>query len=208
MRRLALLGASGHGKVVADAAELIGWEDVVFFDDAWPSFSKSGKWAVVGDTCRLLSTADQFEGVLVTIGNNHIRKLKLELLFGIGAKVVSILHPNAQISRYCSIGLGSVVFAGAVVNVDTNIGIGAIVNTCASIDHDCRIGDFVHVSPGARLAGAVAVGDLSWIGIGASVRQLVTVGRSVTVGAGAAVVKPVPDGVIVVGVPARPLVVG
>jgi sugar O-acyltransferase (sialic acid O-acetyltransferase NeuD family) len=208
MRRLALLGASGHGKVVADAAELVGWDDVVFFDDAWPRLSNSGKWAVVGDTYRLLSTADQFEGVLVTIGNNHIRKLKLDLLFGVKAKVVSILHPNAQLSRYCSIGPGSVVFAGAVVNVDTTIGIGAIVNTGASIDHDCRLGDFVHLSPGAHLAGAVIVGDLSWIGIGASVRQLVTVGCNATVGAGAAVVKPVPDDAIVVGVPARPMIVG
>lgn len=203
MKRLALLGASGHGKVAADAAELGGWDEIAFFDDAWPSLSKNGKWSVLGNSEKLLQTIDTFHGVVVTIGNNRVRKLKLDTLFGLYAPVVSIVHPSAQISRYCSIGLGSVIFAGAVVNVDSTIGVGSIVNTGASIDHDCQLGSFVHISPGAHLAGGVSVGELSWVGIGACVRQLVTIGREVTVGAGSVVVKAVSDGQTVVGVPSR-----
>jgi len=203
MKSLAILGASGHGKVVADCAELCGWQSVVFFDDAWQSREVNGHWPVRGDTQALLANLSQFDGVLVAIGNNRIRQDKLHQLLDAGAKVVSVVHPQAIVSRYALIGVGSVVFAGAVINVDASIGAGTIINTGASVDHDCVLGSAVHVSPGACLAGGVSVGDRGWVGIGASMRQLVCIGSDVVVGAGAVVVKDVPAGVTVVGNPAR-----
>jgi len=203
VKKLAILGASGHGKVVADTAECCGWQTVEFYDDAWPALEKNGAWPVLGDTATLLKQTNLFDGIIVAIGNNRIRHKKLLELQAAGARLCSLVHPAATLSRYVSLGEGSVVFAGAVVNVDTRIGLGAILNTGCSIDHDCELGTAVHVCPGARLAGGVAVGGLSWIGIGASVRQLVRIGSGVMVGAGAAVTADVADGVTVVGVPAR-----
>ncbi|MFC6337432.1 acetyltransferase [Pseudomonas sp. CCM 7891] len=203
MIRLAVLGASGHGKVVADTAECCGWDRVEFFDDAWPGQLRNGAWDVVGDTATLLARAHEFDGVIVAIGNNSVRKTKLDQLKASGAKLISLLHPDATFSRYATIGEGSVVFAGVVVNADANIGEGVILNTGCSVDHDCQMGSYVHVSPGARLAGGVSVQDLSWIGIGASVRQMVRIGARVTIGAGAVVIADVPDTVTVAGVPAK-----
>jgi sugar O-acyltransferase (sialic acid O-acetyltransferase NeuD family) len=202
MKALAILGASGHGKVVADCAGLCGWEQVVFFDDAWPQLQQNGHWPVLGNTNALLDALAQYDGVLVAIGNNRIRQQKLALLRESGAALISLIHPAATVSAFSSVGLGSVVFAGAMINVDARIGEGAIINTCASVDHDCVLGDAVHVSPGAHLAGAVSVGDRSWVGIGAVIRQLITVGEDVTVGAGAVVVKNIEAGRTVFGVPA------
>ncbi|RJG09223.1 acetyltransferase [Pseudomonas cavernicola] len=206
MNRLAILGASGHGKVVADTAECCDWLNVEFFDDAWPVLQGNGAWPVVGDTAVLLDRLHEFDGVVVAIGNNRIRHAKLLELQATGVQMVTLVHPAASVSRYAAIGVGSVVFAGAVVNADARIGLGAILNTGCSIDHDCVLGDAVHVSPGARLAGGVQVGELSWIGIGASVRQLIRIGARVMVGAAAAVVADVPDDVTVAGVPARVVV--
>lgn len=203
MRKLGILGASGHGKVVADTAECCGWQSVEFFDDAWPQRQANSAWCVAGDTGALLRRLGEFDGVVVAIGNNAIRHAKLLALQEAGARLVTLVHPFASVSRYAALDDGSVVFAGVVVNADARVGMGAILNTGCSIDHDCVLGDAVHVSPGARLAGGVQVGELSWIGIGASVRQLVRVGSRVMVGAGAAVVRDVPDAVTVVGVPAR-----
>ena len=202
-RRLAILGASGHGKVVADCAELCGWQSIRFFDDAWPELSDNGSWAIKGNADDLLSSVADFDGVLVAIGNNRIRCEKLQVLRQAGANLVSLVHPSAVVSRYATVGEGVVIFAGAVVNVDSRIGDGVIINTSASVDHDCVLAEGVHISPGVRLAGGVTIGERSWIGIGASVRQLVSVGADVVVGAGAAVVNDVGDGLTVVGVPAR-----
>lgn len=206
MSRLAILGASGHGKVVADTAECCDWLHVEFFDDAWPAVPRNGGWPVVGDTVALLDRLNEFDGVVVAIGNNRIRNSKLLELQAKGARLVTLVHPAACVSRYSIMGAGSVVFAGAVVNADARVGIGAILNTGCSIDHDCALGNAVHVSPGARLAGGVQVGEQSWIGIGASVRQLIRIGARVVVGASAAVVADVPDDVTVIGVPARVVV--
>ena len=205
MKRLAILGASGHGKVVAECAELCGWQDICFFDDRWPELQLNGHWPVVGDTHELLSGCGDFGGVLVAIGNNDIRLAKLQLLIDAGATVPTLVHPSATVSRYSALGFGSVVLAGAVVNLDCQIGQGVIINTAATVDHDCTLGAGVHVSPGAHLAGGVSVGERSWIGIGSSVRQLVRVGVDVTIGAGAAVVADTPDACTLVGVPARVL---
>lgn len=201
MKKLAILGASGHGKVVADTAELLGYE-VFFFDDAWPQLEANDHWPVVGDTARLLSLVGEFSGAAVAIGNNRIRLDKLNLLGDAGFDLPVLVHPQACVSRYAVLGSGTVVFAGAVVNADAQLGSGVILNTGCTVDHDCVLGDAVHVSPGANLAGGVQVGARSWIGIGSAVRQLVIIGADVVVGAGAAVVKDVPDRVTVTGVPA------
>lgn len=203
MKRLAILGASGHGKVVADTAELCGWDDVVFFDDAWPDLNSNGCWSVIGDTQSLIQNRESFHGAVVAIGNNALRLAKLEQLQAAKIPLVSIFHPNSVISQYANIKLGSVVFAGAVINVDVMIGKGAIINTSATIDHDCVLGDAVHISPGANLAGNVHVGSLSWIGIAATVKQGITISENVVVGAGSAVISNVKTGVKVVGVPAK-----
>lgn len=203
MSKLAILGASGHGKVVADTAECCGWQTIDFFDDAWPGLKANGAWQVVGDTAALRERLQEYDGVAVAIGNNLVRYNKLRELEDAGARLCSLVHPAATVSRHALIERGSVVFAGAVVNADARIGLGAILNTGCSVDHDCELGAAVHISPGARLAGGVKVGNLSWVGIGASVRQLVRIGSQVTVGAGAAVVADIQDRLTVVGVPAQ-----
>lgn len=205
MKTLALLGASGHGKVVADTALAAGWESVVFFDDAWPAITKNGHWPVIGNTQVLLSRLTEFDGVLVAIGNCAIRWKKQQELLSSGARMATVVHPHACVSSLARLGAGTVVMAGAVINVDAVIGDACIINTGASVDHDCMLANGVHVSPGARLSGIVTIGDCSWIGVGAAVRQLIQIGKGVIVGAGAVVVKSVPDDKTVVGNPAKPL---
>ena len=205
MTRLAVAGAGGHAKVVADAALASGWSDVAFYDDNLAPHSQVGPWVVAGSISDLLAGVSPPDGVIVAVGDNAVRLELQRKLEGAGLRVVSVIHPAAVVSTHASIGAGSVILAGAVVNASACLGRGCIVNTCASVDHDCLLADGVHVSPGAHLGGGVAIGSASWIGIGASVKQGVRIGARVVVGAGGAVVSDVPDGTTVVGVPARPL---
>ena len=205
MKHLALLGASGHGKVVADAALAAGWQDVVFFDDAWPGVSSNGHWSVAGNTEALLDRLREFNGVLVSIGNCAVRWQKHQVLRAAGACLVTVVHPHACVSRFAQLGAGTVVMAGAIVNVDAVVGESGIINTGATVDHDSILAHAVHLSPGAHLSGNVVVGACSWIGAGTAVRQGIHIGEDVTVGAGAVVVAAVADGLTVVGNPARVL---
>lgn len=205
MKRLAILGASGHGKVVADVALACGWQEVVFFDDAWPNVDENSFWTVQGNTESLVACIAEFEGVVVAIGQSAIRIEKHLVLESAGLPVVTLVHPGAYVSRFANMGAGTVVMPGAVVNVDTVLGKGCIINSGATVDHDCVLADGVHIAPGAHLSGNVSAGAGSWIGVGAAIRQGVRIGAGVMVGAGAVVVKDIADGETVVGNPARPI---
>ncbi|MEO6527849.1 MAG: acetyltransferase [Gemmatimonadaceae bacterium] len=204
MKSLAILGASGHGRVVADMASLIGWDDIVFFDDKYPRLTTSGPWPVVGNTAALLESHGAYAGVVVAIGICRVRLEKHRQLREAGAALVSIVHPAASVSPRAMVRIGGVLMPGAVVNIGAALGEACIVNSGATVDHDCVIGDGVHIAPGAHVSGTVVIGEGSWIGVGATVRNDIAIGADVIVGAGAVVVKLVRDGLTVVGSPARP----
>jgi sugar O-acyltransferase (sialic acid O-acetyltransferase NeuD family) len=195
MTELRIIGAGGHGKVVADTAEACGYSDIAFLDQIWPERTENGRWKIIGKPTQ--SGVKMF----CAVGQNDIRARIFEEYHLNNSPV--LIHPSVIVSPTVKMGPGAVVVAGSVVNADTWIGRGAILNSACSIDHDCMIGDFVHISPGVHLAGGVHVGDGTWIGIGAVVREGVRIGRNVIVAAGAAVVSDIEDGVRVGGVPAR-----
>ena len=204
MTTLLVLGAGGHGAVVADAALASGkWHVVGLLDDA----VAAGE-TVVG--CEVLGPLDAWadhvgeDGRLVVgIGRNGRREEVAARIEAEGGVLATVIHPAAVVSPTATVGRGAVIFAGAVVNARASIGAGAIINTGATVDHDCVVSDFAHVSPGAHLAGEVTVGARSWIGIGASVRECLSIGADCTVGAGSSVVHDVGAGLTVVGVPAQ-----
>lgn len=208
MKRLALIGAGGHARVIADMALLLGWSSVFFFDDAWPEKSRTGEWDVTGNISMLIESISNFDGVIIAIGDCDIRGQLQEQMTKANAPLVTIIHPAACVSSRAKLGAGSVVMANAVVNAFATLGDGCVVNSGAIVEHDCSIGDFVHIAPGAILSGTVTVGNRTWIGAGSTVRQGGTIGKDVMVGAGSVVIKPVSDGLTVIGCPASPLAKG
>lgn len=206
MSHLAILGASGHGKVIADTASLDSkWESISFFDDSWGGKSGVMPWPIRGNTEDLLNMIHLFSGVVIGIGDNAIRQQKHELLTQYKAPITTIVHPLAFVSSMASIGIGSVVFAQAAINIHAHVGLSCIINTGSTVDHDCQLSNYVHISPGAHLSGNVRVGTRSWIGTGSAVRQGIIIGSDCLVGAGSTVVKSVPVRQTVVGTPAKNL---
>lgn len=206
MKSCAILGASGHGKVVAEIAELNGYQKIVFFDDRWPNLTSVEHWDVSGDSAVLSETANEYDVTVVAIGHNATRCAKQRELCSVGANFGVLVHPQATISKYANINVGTVVMANAVVNPFCYIGMSCIINTGSVVDHDCNLAEGVHISPGASLAGRVEVGENTWIGIGSAVKQLICIGRDVMVGAGSTVIDNVPNFQTVVGSPAYTII--
>ncbi|MDD6160253.1 MAG: acetyltransferase [Oscillospiraceae bacterium] len=194
MNRLVIVGASGHGKVVADIAVKIGYKEIVFLDDD-DTIHKCTGFPVIGKTAQI----SELEGdKIIAIGNAQVRQ-RIQS----GVDVVTLIHPDAVIGRNVEIGVGTVIMPGAVINSDAKIGQGCIINTCASVDHDCVLGDFVHIAVGAHVAGTVKIGERTWIGAGATVSNNVNICADCMIGAGAVVIRNIVEPGTYVGCPAR-----
>jgi sugar O-acyltransferase (sialic acid O-acetyltransferase NeuD family) len=204
VNKLLIVGAGGHGRVLADTATAMGkWDDIAFLDDRYQVLSGTLSYPVVGAFDQATKYLPKYRDLVIAIGDNRLR---LELLDGYtndGFNIPILIQPGALVSPSATIGAGSVLLGLAAVNVAVTIGRGCIINTSATIDHDCVIGDGVHICPGVNLGGEVKVGQLSLIGIGACVIQQISIGEEVIVGAGTVVISDVEDEICVVGVPAR-----
>ena len=200
MNRLIIIGASGHGKVIADIAKLNGYTDIAFLDDD-SSKTECNGYPVIGRVAKANQYIDS--DFIIAIGNGKIREHIQESLINYGLKFVTLIHPKSVIAEKVQIGKGTVIMAGAVINSATSIGNGCIINTCASIDHDCVIGNYVHVSVGSHIAGTVEVSDRTWIGIGATVSNNITITSDCIIGAGAVVVNNIESKGTYVGVPCK-----
>ena len=195
--KLTIIGASGHGKVIADIARLCGYDELEFLDDD-PSFITSAGIPVTGPS----SDADKKENALfVAVGNTSDRQRLMEA--SKRKNIITLIHPNAVIAENSQIGEGSVVMAGAVINPCSVIGKGVIINTCSSVDHDCRIHDYVHVSVGAHVCGNVEIGNGTWIGAGSTIVNNVRICEGSIIGAGAVVLKDIDEPGVYYGIPAR-----
>jgi sugar O-acyltransferase (sialic acid O-acetyltransferase NeuD family) len=202
MNTLIIIGAGGHGRVVADCAEATNrYKNIVFLDDCYPERKKNLHWDIIGVTASFTQHIDNAE-FIVAFGNNKLRAEILDELKNAHVKLASVIHPSAIVSRYSKIGLGVVVFANSVINIGTTIENGVIVNTASTIDHDCAIGQCVHISPGVNIAGGVTIGEQSWVGIGAAVIECITIENNTQIAAGAVVTKPTQAHSLYAGVPA------
>lgn len=203
--KLLILGAGGHGRVVADAAICSAqpWAEIAFLDDRYPALARSGLWPVVGRFEELARFAGHYDACIAAVGDAGLRLRLLDRAAAAGFAISSVVHRGATLSEHAAVAPGSMLAAGAVVSIGAIVARGCIINTGASVDHDCRLAEGVHVCPGAHLAGGVEIGARTWFGIGAVARQGVRIGADVTVGAGAVCLEDVRDGVVVSGVPAR-----
>lgn len=199
--RIVLIGASGHGKVVADALLVAGIEPLrlCFADDENSLFGRELLGLpVLGRAADVLRAGDRYH---VAIGSNAVRARMSEQL-GLD-RAMTVLHPRAVVSVHSHIGLGCLIAASAVVAPAVTIGAGVIVNHGAVVDHDCWVGDFSHIAPLASLAGSARIGRGVLVGAGSRILPGVRVGDGAVVGAGAVVHRDVSAGSCVVGVPAR-----
>jgi sugar O-acyltransferase (sialic acid O-acetyltransferase NeuD family) len=205
---LLILGAGGHGKVVADACLAAGGR-VAGFVDADPDLTGDEVLGlpVLGVVNRLehLAREHGVAAVALGVGDNRARLELAREVRRANLDLATVVHPRATVAASAVLGPGVVICAGAAVCVEARVGAASIVNTNAVVDHECVLGEATHVCPAAALAGRVSVAEGGFVGIGASVLPCLSIGAWAVVGAGAVVREDAPAAATVVGVPARSL---
>ena len=124
-------------------------------------------------------------------------------LRALSAPLPTIIAPTAYVSPDTSVGSGTQIMHGAIVNAGADVGEGCILNSRALIEHDANVGRGTHVSTGAILNGNASVGARCLIGSSATILEGRNVTSDVVVGAGAVVVQDIETPGVYVGVPAR-----
>lgn len=213
VRRFVIMGAGGHGRVVADLVRTLGHDVVGYADEDTDKLGivvdSTGATVVLDQTTVLCCARGEqrwplaIDAVALGVGDNTARAQFLAQIPD--AMLSTLIHPRSWVSESAQLGPGSIVLAGALINSGANIGGAAIVNSGAIIEHDCALGIAVHISPGATLCGAVSVGARSWVAAAAVIIPGCKVGKGCVVGAGAVVIRDIPDGMTVVGNPALPI---
>lgn len=206
--RVAVVGASDHGRVVLDIiAALVDPPTVEAVVDSGESRDfvgrRLGDHRVEMDLSTIGTLADVIDGLIPAIGDARGRQLISERADELNLDLVTIVHPSATVAGEVTLRPGVVVCAGAIIGVGSEIGRASIVNSGGVVDHDCHVGQFSHVGPGAVLAGGVRTGARVWVGAGATVLDDIEIGDDAIVGAGAVVIRNVERATTVVGVPAR-----
>lgn len=199
---LVVVGAGGHGKVVADALLVSGETILGFVDDRREPGSTVYGLPVLGPLGWFEKNVAR---AALAIGDNVARRRASDAIVASGSTLVRAIHPRAVVSPSARVDAGAVVMALAVLNPDCVVEQGAIVNTGAIIEHDCIVGAFAHVSPNAVLAGGCRVGAGAHVGVGAAMLPGRSVGEGTVVGGGALVARDLPAHVVAYGVPAHPM---
>jgi sugar O-acyltransferase (sialic acid O-acetyltransferase NeuD family) len=208
MDKIIVIGSSGHAKVVIDIVESEGRFSIAgLIDSHGDADAKVLGYPVIGreeDLPRLLDEAN-ISGVLIAIGDNFVRGKVAARLADThpSLELVSAVHPKSSIGKDVTIGEGTVIMAGAILNASSVVGRGCIVNTGASLDHDSRMGDYASLGPGCATGGNCRIGAYVAIGIGAIVSHGIAIGDHTVIGAGSTVISNIDTLRVAYGTPAR-----
>ena len=191
IKRLIMIGAGGHAKVVLEiimqqGLELYGisapritdyfdrFSEVLRFSSDEEIFHFKASEVIlingIGHTPRSSSRADVY---------NKFRNRGYEFL--------TIKSNLSCISSSSKIGMGAQIMPGAIINSDANIGENTIVNTGSIVEHDCFIGSNNHIAPGCVLCGGVVTKKQVFVGAGSIVLPRVIIGENVLIAAGSTV---------------------
>jgi sugar O-acyltransferase (sialic acid O-acetyltransferase NeuD family) len=210
MESIAILGAGGFGREVLDiliAQNKISkrWRILGFIDENPELKGKALNGYPVLGSFDWLSKANTKVKVVCAIGDNVSKKKVVEKAKSLGLKFANVIHPTVVMTDFVALGEGVVICAGCILTNQIVIGNHVIINLDVTIGHDAIIEDFCTLSPGVHISGRNKIGEGANIGTGAVTIQGISIGRWSIIGAGAVVVQDIPEKVVAVGVPAKPV---
>lgn len=171
MKKLFIIGAGGHGKVVVDAAIAAGYKVAGFIDDIGEKTAKGiYNIGIIGPVCDAIKIIGKNDLFVVAIGNNNTRKKIFNKLNG-NAKAAIVIHPSAIVSQTVKVGAGSVILPNAVINSGAGIGNNCIINSLSLVDHETVIGSHSHIAQGSIIGSMCVLPEMITTELGQKIKS-------------------------------------
>ena len=196
--RILLVGAGGHARAGIDVIEqedrfaiagLLGLPEEVG--------TRVLGYPVLGTDDGLPALVAEVGNAIVTVGqikSPEPRRRLFAQLQETGCGLPSIVSPRGYLSRHASLGAGSVLMHGAIVNAGATVGRNCIVNSQALVEHDSEVEDHCHIATAAVVNSGVRIRAGTFVGSGSTIRQGVTLGERCLIGMGQRVLSDCADG--------------
>ena len=202
-KKIILIGYSGHGSVVTEAA-LSSNMNVKYYAEKKKLSCNPFTLEYLGfERDLLFSGWDNKYSFILGIGDNRLRFKAFNLVKSKGCEVLNVMHKSSSVSKNAILGSGNFIARNASINPLVVIKDCCIVNTGSIIEHECVIESGVHIASGAVLAGNVSIGKNSFVGANSVIKEGVQIGENVIIGAGTVVIKDIDDNKKIVGNPFR-----
>jgi len=203
---LGIFGAGGLGREVLELATQINqWEEIIFVDDAKEVNTKRENIKLLTfDKMKSSYSTENIE-LIIAVGEPTTRELVCNKVLQAGYRLATLVHPSIHIPKTTVLEAGVIIAANTIVSCDIHIGLNTFIQNSVSIGHDTIIGKHSVVSAFDAVAGACVIGDRTYIGMSVPIKELISIGSDTVVGMGSVVVRDIPDNVIAMGNPARPM---
>lgn len=209
MKDLIIIGAGDTGREAVELAERLNemgienWNILGFVDDNKELIGNSFEgYTVIGDT-NYLNTLRKETYVLCAIGSGVVKKKIVGRINNCKIRFATLIDPNVYLCRGCSIGEGSLIYAGTAIALNAKVGDHVYISFNCSVGHDSVLEDYCSVYPGTNISGKVSVRESCEIGTGARIIQGLEIGEGSIIGAGAVVLHDIQGNCVSVGVPAK-----
>lgn len=208
MKTLFIYCAGGFGKEVMDVARRAAarayWQEVVYIDDFCETDTRYGARVFAFD-----AACDWLQGnageVVIASGEPEVRAKLRAKLEAQGIAFGTVIDTTTVVADTARIAPGVVVTPLCSISSDAVIHTNACINTMAIVGHDVVVGENTVISSMVNLGGGAHIGKHSYIGMGALLKEGITIGDNTIVGMGSVVYNDIPDNVIALGNPARPM---
>ena len=203
MKPLVLIGGGGHCRSVIEVAESAGYDILGVLDMPEDVGKQILSVKVIGTDDDIPAYVEKAEFV-ITVGfiRNPATRIRLfNKVKEAGGKLATVIASTAYVSKYATIGEGTVVMHRAIINAGAKVGCNSIINTMTDVDHDAEVGDFTHLSANVLVAGGSKIGSRCFCGIGSIISNSIEIGDDVILGAGTLVVKDIKTPGVYIGSP-------
>ena len=198
-----LIGGGGHCKACIDVIESTE-HTIAGILDRDAGGNKVFNYSILGGDDEIEKLIARGHKFLITIGQIKSAASRVHLyekIIGLNGKLAIVFAASALISKYATVGKGTIVMHHAVINASATVGNNCIINTKALIEHDCFIDDHTHISTGVIINGHCHIGKRVFVGSNSVVIPGIKIGDEVIVGAGSVVISDITDAGIYAGNP-------